>query len=231
MNRVTFIVPVLNEGRGVEPFLVALQPLRRAGHQVIVVDGGSEDDSFERAHAGADLVLRSPQPCRALQQNLGTERADGELLVFLHADTRLPESAAAILAELLSRRAPWGWFDARLDAAGGLYRLIETMMNYRARFTGVCTGDQALFVSRALFDRVGGFPRQALMEDVEISSRLRRLARPEVRSERVLTSARRWIQSGPLRTIGLMWWLRLAYALGVDSDRIARWYGSAIAPR
>jgi rSAM/selenodomain-associated transferase 2 len=218
----SIIMPVLNEAAGIEAALRALGAYRARGVDVIVVDGGSNDDTVARPLA--DRVLVAPRG-RATQMNAGAAAAKGDVLLFLHADTRLPENADALIASGLahSKRA-WGRFDVRFDDGGWLH-LVAFMMNWRSWASGICTGDQAIFMSRAAFDEIGGFPTIALMEDVAASARLKRISRPLCLSTRVTTSGRRWRQHGVWRTILLMWRLRLAFYFGGDPKSLARHYG------
>lgn len=217
------IVPCLNEGDGIAAALDALQPLQRHGTEVIVVDGGSSDDTVARARA-ADQVLIASRG-RAVQMNAGAARASGGILLFLHADCRLPPGADALIVEGLQRtRKSWGRFDVRIASPSVLLRVAEFLMNLRSRLTGIATGDQAIFVTRTLFEAVGGFPAIALMEDIELSRRLKRYSRPLCLRHRVRVSARRWERHGVLRTILLMWRLRFAYWLGADPNELALRY-------
>jgi len=220
----SIIMPVLDEAAGIEAALRALAPLRARGTEVIVVDGGSSDATVELARPFADQVLNS-QRGRAAQMNAGAAAARGDVLLFLHADTRLPGGADRLILDGLgqSHRA-WGRFDVRFDDGGAL-RLVALMMNLRSRLTGICTGDQAMFVTRAAFDSIGGFPPIPLMEDVTAATLLKRVSRPLCLHARVTTSGRRWRQHGIWRTILLMWRLRLAYYFGSDPDRLAKQYG------
>lgn len=221
--RISVVVPVLNEVGVVEATLSSLQGLRGVGHEVIVVDGGSTDDTLGRARSLADQIFIATRG-RATQMNAGAARAKGDVLLFLHADTRLPSSAGGLIAERVARGVAWGRFDTRLSGRHWLLRVIEALMNARSRLTGIATGDQAIFVTRDLFERVGGFPELALMEDVALSRLLRAEARPHCMRARVVTSSRRWEEHGILRTVVLMWRLRLAYAFGADPGRLARLY-------
>jgi rSAM/selenodomain-associated transferase 2 len=223
-DRISIIIPTLNEAAGIRATLEPLQPLRARGHEVIVVDGGSADDTAELARALADRVLTSERG-RAAQQNAGAAAATGGVLLFLHADTRLPEGAdARVLDGLRAGGRGWGRFDVQLSGAHPMLRVVERSMGWRSRVTGIATGDQAMFVRRDWFARAGGFPAIPLMEDVALSTALRRLGPPLCLRERVVTSSRRWEQRGVLRTIALMWRLRLEYALGADPARLAERY-------
>ncbi len=224
MAPISIIVPTLDEAAGIERTLGALRALRERGAEVIVVDGGSRDATRALAAPGADRVLVAPRG-RAAQMNAGAAASTGAILLFLHADTRLPERALeAIEAALADPRRAWGRFDVRIDGRGRLLPWVAAMMNGRSRATGIATGDQAIFVRRAAFEAVGGFPAIPLMEDVALSKALKRVSRPACLRERVITSGRRWERDGALATITLMWRLRLAYALGADPRQLARRY-------
>lgn len=217
---VSIVVPALDEGDGIVAFLAHLQPLRAAGCEVLLVDGGSGDDTVARATGLCDAVVVA-ECGRAAQMNAGAQLARGEVLLFLHADTRLPEGALGALCSLrLDTTCGWGRFDVELDGADPLLRVVAWAMNLRSRLTGIATGDQAMFVRADVFHSAGGFPAQPLMEDIELSSRLCVRCRPVCLRLRVRTSGRRWMRHGVLRTIVLMWRLRLAYFLGVAPDRL-----------
>lgn len=225
--KLSIIVPVFNEAATLEVFLAHLQPLRSAGHQLVVVDGGSSDDSFTIAEPLADLTLSS-RAGRALQMNAGAAQADGDQLLFLHADTWLPELFSAWLSQLqtlqINKTRRWGRFDVALSGSHWMFRVIERAINVRSRLTGIATGDQALFVSRELFQQLGGFAEIPLMEDVELCRRLRRMSAPLCIKQRVKTSSRRWEQGGIVRTILLMWELRLRFFLGASPTELAARY-------
>jgi rSAM/selenodomain-associated transferase 2 len=226
MMKLSIVMPVLDEAAEIEAALSALAPYRQRGVEVIVVDGGSSDSTAERARVLADRMIAAPRG-RSLQMNAGAAAAQCDVLLFLHADTQLPENADGLVLDGLARSGrAWGRFDVRLDG-GGLLRVIAAMMNLRSRLTGIATGDQALFVTRAAFDSMGGFPPIALMEDVALSVRLKRFGRPCALRARVTTSARRWRKHGTLRTVLLMWRLRLRFFLGADPAKLARAYGYA----
>jgi len=221
----SIIIPCLNEAGVIVDTLKALEPLRARGSEVIVVDGGSTDDTVERARRLADLVLAA-QRGRALQMNAGAARAQGTILLFLHADSVPPPGADALVVDGLTRtRRNWGRFDARIAGVHPLLRVVEWTMNHRSRLTGIATGDQGIFVTRTLFSAAGGYPEIPLMEDLALTKRLRRFGAPLCLKHRVTTSARRWESNGVLRTILLMWRLRLAYWLGADPKRLAMRYG------
>jgi rSAM/selenodomain-associated transferase 2 len=222
--RLSIIVPTLNEAGGIAAALDALAPLCAAGHEVIVVDGGSTDGTPDFAAPRADRVARAPRG-RASQMNAGERLASGDVLLFLHADTRLPPRADhAVLEGLAGSGRAWGRFDVRIEGRHPLLRVVGALMNARSRWTGIATGDQAIFVRRDAFAAVGGFPPVALMEDIALSAALKRVSRPLCLRERAVTSGRRWESRGVLRTIALMWWLRLRYFLGASPERLAEIY-------
>ncbi len=223
--RLTIVIPALDEAAVVEDTLARLQPLRGRGHEVILVDGGSRDGTPRLAVPLVDRLLHAPRG-RARQMNAGAACARGDVLLFLHADTELPRDADARVAVALgSPAAVWGRFDVHLSGRHPLLRVVERSMNLRSRLSGIATGDQAIFVRRDAFRSVGGFPDLPLMEDIAFSRTLKSLARPVCVAAPAVTSSRRWEGQGVLRTILLMWRLRLGYALGIDPGRLARGYG------
>jgi len=218
---ISVIIPCLNEAEGIAGTLSALAPLRSRGAEVIVVDGGSSDGTVERAALHADAVIGAPRG-RASQMNAGAARARGEILLFLHADTQLPGSADALIVEGLQRlRRGWGRFDVAISGSHPLLRVVAWLMNARSRLTGIATGDQAIFVTRSLFTAAGGYPDIALMEDIALCKRLKRFGPPLCLRHRLTASGRRWKKHGVVRTILLMWRLRLAYWLGADPRKLA----------
>ncbi|HZL30540.1 MAG TPA: TIGR04283 family arsenosugar biosynthesis glycosyltransferase [Pseudolabrys sp.] len=222
----SIVMPVLNEAAGIEAALMALQPYRARGVELIVADGGTGDATTDLARPLADRVISAPRG-RSLQMNGGAATARGDVLLFLHADTQLPDRADEAIFEGLKRTGvAWGRFDVRFDC-GGLLSLVALSMNLRSRLTGIATGDQAMFMTRAAFDQAGGFPAIALMEDVALSARLKCIGSPLCLSARVTTSGARWRKHGVLRTILLMWRLRLAFFFGADPQKLARAYGYA----
>jgi rSAM/selenodomain-associated transferase 2 len=216
-------VPVLNEASGIASTLAALAPLRARGAELIVVDGGSDDGTLALCQGQADQLLAGPRG-RALQMNHGAQAARAGTLLFLHADTRLPADADRLVAVALGNGAAWGRFDVRIEGRSRWLPVVARLMNLRSRLSGIATGDQALFMPRTAFDRVGGFPDQPLMEDIEISRRLLAIGRPACLRQPVTTSGRRWDQRGAWRTIVLMWRLRWAYWRGAPAEDLARRY-------
>jgi rSAM/selenodomain-associated transferase 2 len=225
--RVSIIMPVLNEGASLGPRLAALAEFRADGAELIVVDGGSVDSTRAICAPLADLVLEAPRG-RATQMNAGAATATGDILLFLHSDTLLPTGALGLIRDgLADGRLVWGRFDVRIAGAHPLLPLVAAMMNGRSLLTGVATGDQAMFVRREAFAKVGGFPDIALMEDIALSKALKRLSPPFCVLRKATTSGRRWDRNGFWRTVMLMWRLRAAYFLGANPDALARRYGYA----
>ena len=220
----SIIIPVLDEAPRIVERLQSLQVFRAKGVELIVVDGGSTDGTAALAAPLADRVLAAPRG-RAAQMNAGAAAGRGRVLLFLHADTTLPATARQAVLEAIGAGESWGRFDVRIDGRQPLLRIVEQMMNWRSRLTGIATGDQAIFVRREAFERVGGYADQPLMEDISLSTALKRLGPPACLRETVITSARRWEIHGVLRTILLMWWLRAAFFLGADPVRLAHRYG------
>jgi rSAM/selenodomain-associated transferase 2 len=225
---VSVIIPVLNEAAGVAEFSAHWHGLRARGAELLFVDGGSEDGTVLLIERAGFAVIRSARG-RARQMNAGAARASGGILIFLHADTRLPEGGLELVRRGLRPPHCWGRFDVEIVGREPMLAVVARCMNLRSRWSGIATGDQAIFLQRWAFDRVGGFPDQPLMEDVEISARLRSLAPPVCLKATVATSGRRWQTGGILPTILLMWSLRLAYWLGVPAPALARLYGGGQA--
>ncbi len=220
---ISIIIPVLNEEHNLSSVLQALQSFRRSGHEVIVVDGGSIDNSLLCAQREADVAIVS-KPGRALQMNCGAAVASGDVFLFLHADTRLPENTLQLLTAIDTRQSYWGRFDVRLSGQKIVFRLIERLMNLRSRLTSIATGDQAIFVERQLFQDIGGFPEIALMEDIAISRSLKKRAKAVCLKSKVVTSSRRWETEGVVATVFLMWKLRLYFFFGVSADKLNQLY-------
>lgn len=227
MALLSIIVPVLDEEARIGAALSALAPYRARGAEVIVADGGSRDRTVEIARPLADRVISAPRG-RGAQMNAGAAAAQGDVLLFLHADTVLPPEADALVLEGVRETVwQWGRFDVRIEGRSPLLAVISGFMNWRSLITGIATGDQAVFVARAAFAAVGGFPDIPLMEDVALSKRLKRVSRPLCLTARVVVSGRRFDQRGAVRMILLMWRLRLEYWLGVPPAALARRYGYA----
>jgi rSAM/selenodomain-associated transferase 2 len=221
--KLSIIVPVLNEAAAIQDTLKSLQDLRQSGHEVIVVDGGSEDDTVQLAGKLADSVVRS-KAGRGRQMNQGVRSAQGDTYLFLHADTLLPPDVDKILATLPKESEFWGRFDVRLSGKNWYCRVIEWLINKRSRISRIATGDQAIFVSKNLFHDVNGYPEIALMEDIAISKLLNKLCKPYCLRHKVVSSSRRWEEKGIVRTILKMWKLRFMYTFGADPDELSRDY-------
>jgi rSAM/selenodomain-associated transferase 2 len=225
--RLSVVVPVWNEVVVIGALLQSLQPLRAAGHEVIVADGGSTDGTQDLARLLCDQLV-SAELRRSAQMNAGAAVAHGDVLLFLHADTQLPADAVQQLQAFVPTLNVWGRFDVRLSGSRPLFRVISWFMNKRSRLTGICTGDQAMFVRRDTFDVLGGFAPQPLMEDVELSRRLRDVSRPFCIASPVTTDSRRWQQRGAWATIVLMWQLRWRYWRGESAESLAQAYPSDV---
>ncbi|MDE2196233.1 MAG: TIGR04283 family arsenosugar biosynthesis glycosyltransferase [Gammaproteobacteria bacterium] len=223
--RIAIIIPVLEEAALIAGSLARLQRMRQAGHELIVVDGGSRDGTPDLARPLADRVITAAHG-RARQMNAGAEAARSDVLLFLHADIRLSQDAAEQIATATANGALWGRFDVRLCGDGKLLRIVAQCMNWRSRLTGIATGDQAVFVRRDVFKHAGGYPDIPLMEDIAMSKLLRKQHFPARLVGPAWVSSRRWQRNGVLRTILLMWYLRLAYFLGADTRRLAARYGN-----
>ncbi|HKK15708.1 MAG TPA: TIGR04283 family arsenosugar biosynthesis glycosyltransferase [Gammaproteobacteria bacterium] len=222
--KISIIVPVLNERERLGKLLDILQKTRSLGHEVVIVDGGSDDGSMDLSSGRVNICVTHPGG-RAIQMNAGAALASGDILLFLHADTVLPEHfLSAVLTACNDGRERWGFFQVRLSGEKWLFRIIETCMNLRSRLTSIATGDQCVFVTRQLFQQTGGYEEIPLMEDISLCGKLNAVSRPVILNETVTTSSRRWQQRGIIKTIITMWILRLAYSLGVNPARLARLY-------
>lgn len=221
--RVDVIVPMLDERPRLPELLEQLTALARDDVEILLVDGGSSDGSAAFARSMGFAVLESGRG-RAHQMNAGAKATSGDILLFLHADTRLPSDAITQVRQALVHGAVWGRFDVRIDGDSACLRVVAASMNARSRLTGIATGDQAVFVTRAAFESVGGFPDQPLMEDIELSRRLKRIANPACLRGPAITSGRRWQTRGVWRTILLMWRLRCSYWLGARAETLAKRY-------
>ncbi|MDQ7073797.1 MAG: TIGR04283 family arsenosugar biosynthesis glycosyltransferase [Gammaproteobacteria bacterium] len=222
MFKISVVIPALNEAEVIVETLQRLQPLRALGHEVIVVDAQSQDETVALAQPLADRVLSGYQG-RARQMNAGAAVAEGAILWFLHADTLVPKQCDRLLQHALQDRL-WGRFNVRLSGKAWPLRLVERMMNLRSCLSGICTGDQGVFVLHSAFDKVGGFADLPLMEDIALSRSLKRLSWPKCVSATLTTSSRRWEKNGIWRTVFLMWSLRLRYFFGAAPSRLAHRY-------
>ncbi len=222
--RLSIIIPVLNEAAGIARLLRPLQDLRAKEIEIIVVDGGSTDDTKTLATELADQVTTAPRG-RGSQMNAGAAIARGSVLLFLHADTQLPASARPAILAAIDQGTTWGRFDVRIEGTAPGLSVIAFMMNWRSRLSGIATGDQAIFVTREAFTLSGGFPDIPLMEDIVFSSHLRQHSRPACLADKVVTSGRRWEKHGVLRTMLMMWRLRLRFFFGASPQQLAEEYG------
>lgn len=219
----SIIVPVLNEATQLPELFAHLLPFQRAGCEIIFADGGSTDSSAMLAEVAGFTVVKSARG-RARQMNAGAARANGKVLLFLHADTRLPEGAIQHITRSLAGAKSWGRFDVCITGKPFMLRVVGTLMNWRSRLTGIATGDQAIFVRRIVFERLRGYSDQPLMEDVDLCKRLLGFSRPACITHCASTSGRRWETRGVWRTIFLMWRLRWEYWRGADAAALARLY-------
>lgn len=224
--RLSIIIPVLNEAEGLPGLLDHLKLI--CDSEVIVVDGGSEDDSRQAALCAGAQVIQGERG-RARQMNAGAAAASGDIFLFLHADTQLPPDARQAIESAIQRSGgaqeyAWGRFDVRIAGSSYILRLVALLMNWRSRLGGIATGDQAMFMTRRAFESAGGFPDQPLMEDIELSKRLLARTRPICLAGKAVTSGRRWEAHGTWRTIWLMWRLRWLYWRGVPAGELARSY-------
>ncbi len=224
----SIIIPTLNESSCIDSTLSLLQPIRQWS-EIIVVDAGSDDPTQDLARPLADFVITSEKG-RAVQMNAGANRAKGEYLLFLHADTQMPVATQSVLFTMLQHRPIWGRFDVALSEKTAILKTVATFMNWRSRLTGIATGDQGIFIQQSLFADIGQFPNIALMEDIAISRKLRKLSRPVCVNQPLITSSRRWESAGSMTTILLMWRLRLQYFFGTDPEKLARIYQNHTSP-
>ena len=221
-KKFSIIIPTLNEQQGIETCLQALQKLRLQA-EIIIADGGSQDNTLTLATAWVDQIIQTKKG-RAKQMNAAAKLATGEILIFLHADTFLPDDALILIEQALSTDKQWGRFNIRLIEASLMLKVIAQMMNWRSCLTGIATGDQTIFVRRRLFKKIGGYADIALMEDISLSKTLKTHGSPVCLKATVTSSGRRWLQFGVFKTIWLMWNLRIRYWLGQSPDKLAELY-------
>jgi rSAM/selenodomain-associated transferase 2 len=221
--KLSIIVPSLNEGAIIESLLCSLQGLRRQGHEVLLSDGGSSDNTVALAKPWIDQLVQG-KAGRAVQMNRAAACAQGDVLWFIHADTAWQTAVEQIVQAILNSHAEWGFCQVRLAATPMVYRIVERLMNWRSCFSRVATGDQGIFIQSTLFQQIGGYANIPLMEDIEVSKRLRQQYQPACLPVCLLVSARRWQQQGVWRTILLMWRLRLAYFFGVSPQHLVKHY-------
>lgn len=222
--KISIVIPTLNEATTIQKTLVLLQPLRNRGHEIIISDGGSTDGTIKLAAPLADQIICSAKG-RASQMNAGAKKTSGDILWFLHADTLIPENPDTIIFNHLQNSSKvWGRFNIRLSGQHLLFRIIEFMMNTRSCITGIATGDQGIFVKRETFEKQDGYANIALMEDIEFSNRFKKISSPVCIKQKLISSSRRWEQNGIVKTVFLMWQLRLAYYFGTSVNKLARKY-------
>jgi len=223
-TRISVIIPALNEAGNIVRTLDSLQPMRRRGHEIIVVDGGSDDETLAISRPLTDQLVEATRG-RANQMRAGAAVASGAVIWFLHADTVPPGSAdRLILNELVQPDSRWGFFNIMFPGDSLMLKVVALLMNLRARITGIATGDQGIFITRVLYEKIGGIPAIPLMEDIALSRTLKRYTRPAVIRKKLVSSPRRWEKHGVTKTILMMWGLRLAYFIGVDPARLAKYY-------
>lgn len=220
----SIIIPVYNEQEIILEKLKRLININSQNVQIIVSDGGSSDYTVSLAKSCVKTVLTSKKG-RSCQMNAGADVATGDFLLFLHIDSILPDHYFESLGNINIETYSWGRFDIQFTNNNILFSIIAFMMNIRSRFTGVATGDQAIFMTRQAYDRAGGFPEIELMEDVAMCKKLREFTRPICLREKVVTSSRRWEEKGIFKTIALMWILRLAYFLRIKPAILGKLYG------
>jgi len=224
----SIIVPILNESEGLKKFVDNLLPLIDDAVELIFVDGGSTDgtleqlDNLDQIHSSIKVI--SSDKGRAVQMNAGAAIATGLTLLFLHADSHPPLAWTKHIENFIGQGQQWGRFNVRLDNKGFAYRVISWFINHRSRLTGIATGDQGIFVRREVFESIDGYKNQALMEDVDLSNKLKKLSRPYCINDPIMTSSRKWENEGVIRTVWLMWRLRAAYAMGKNIDQLAERY-------
>lgn len=223
LKTLSVVIPTLNEADSIVHTLLPLQRWRKDFLEIILCDAGSTDNTLNLAQPLCDRIEQTA-PGRALQMNAGAARACGEFILFLHADTQLPETLNTLVTVWQQENTCWGFFPVRLTGRHPLLRMVETSMNWRSRLTSVATGDQCLFMTRKLFQQQGGFDEIPLMEDIALSKRLRRVHKPRVEGVAVMTSSRRWEAKGIVRTIVFMWRLRLAYFMGASPHDLVKLY-------
>ncbi|VAW63865.1 Glycosyl transferase, family 2 [hydrothermal vent metagenome] len=223
--RLSIIIPALNEALHIIATLKPLQKIRQAGHEIILCDGGSTDNTVSLSEDLVDHCISS-KPGRARQMNAGAQHASGDILCFLHADTLAPESIDQLIIQSLNQSGKlWGRFDIQLSGKQSVFRIIERLINLRSCISSIATGDQGIFIYRPVFHKLFGFADIPLMEDIELSGRLRKISRAScIHKHKLITSSRRWEQNGIISTVVLMWQLRLRYFLGTPARVLAQAY-------
>lgn len=222
--KLSIIIPVLNENNYLLATLKSLADLKKNKHEIIIVDGGSQDNIFEISKSYTDAIFISEKG-RAHQMNTGAKQASGDVLWFLHADSLIPNHADEfIINALQTTRSVWGRFNIQLSGIHWVFRIIEKLINSRSLLTGIATGDQGIFVLRTEFEKINGYANISLMEDIHLSKRLKKISRPACLKENIITSSRRWESNGIIKTVILMWCLRFAYFIGTPTNKLAKLY-------
>ena len=225
-QQLSVIIPALNEAGCIRELCTALQPLRSRGHEIILVDGGSDDQTLVLGKPLVDIMLNSARG-RALQMRAGAAAANGSILWFLHADSGVPDNPDQLILKALEKdHKDWGRFNISLSDRHIVLKSVAHLMNLRSWLSAIATGDQGIFVRRSLYEQVGGIPSLPLMEDIALSRALKHHGRPACIRQRLVTSARRWQQHGITRTILTMWGLRLAYFFGISPRHLAKYYAA-----
>jgi rSAM/selenodomain-associated transferase 2 len=227
MHNLSFIIPTLNEEEYFTQQQPFLQSLLQQGHEIIVVDGGSTDKSVVTAKSIGCICI-STKPSRGYQLRVGAEKSTYPILVFMHADTTLPSSGIdSILKVMSTHKVDWGRFNVVFTNQKYIFKIIAWFMNKRSCLSGIVTGDHTLFVKRSTYFERGGFSDIPIMEDIEFSKRLKKYSHPACLNETVTTSSRRWEQQGVIKTIILMWRLRILFYFGVPVEKLAKQYYSS----
>ena len=220
----SIIIPVLNDNLSLSHLLPVIHPLVNSSVEVIVVDGGSGPELSIDTEQWPGIVVTHSAPGRAIQMNQGARIAKGDMLWFLHADTSFAMPCYQYLEAIKGSKSDWGRFNIRLSGKALIFRLISFCINCRSRLTGVSSGDQGIFIDKDLFDSINGFANIPLMEDIELCKRLKRLSKPVALKQTLITSSRRWEKNGVIKTILLMWKIRLLYFFGTDPDKLHQLY-------
>jgi rSAM/selenodomain-associated transferase 2 len=224
--KLSIIIPTLNEGENILPTLTCLDQLEKHTIEIILVDGGSQDNTLEISRPYVDTILTSGKG-RARQMNLGAKHASGHILWFLHADSLIPDNAdQLIINNLQQTHYAWGRFNIQLSGSKWVFRIIERFINTRSRLTSIATGDQGIFVLRKEFEKINGYADIPLMEDIELSKQLKKISSPACLKQTIMTSSRRWESNGIIKTVMLMWYLRFAYFTGTPAAKLAQLYKS-----
>ena len=222
ISSISIIIPTYNEAENLSGLLPEL--LGVPDVEILVVDGNSSDDTVNTATALGVKVLSFP-PDRALQMNAGAQAARSEILLFLHGDTRLPQGFTGKVHDILNQPGiVAGAFSLKIDGKGYGLRIIEMLVNFRSRFMQLPYGDQGIFLKASMFSAVGGFPALPILEDFELTRKLKHKGRIKILSQEATTSARRWKKLGLLRTTFINQAVIIGYLLGVDPKKLAEWY-------